>query len=189
MGCNMEEMKWDMLKLNSWLHLNRSGVLLLVNEEKKKFWITAANNMVTSMYVFMSKIDTKVNKDFLTDVNNIEIKILDRDISGLSKSEKLLITTNIAKEMLASGYTEYKKIYTVNYKVKKRIAFYKNKAYWRVHVINGQKTKTLVGVFYEEDECDAFLAKHYPNSQVISLVYSDNQVTKKWIAEGIFGHS
>lgn len=179
----------DITNLKSWVLINRSAILIFINEKKKRYWITASKNIVTSMYTIMRTLNSKVNKNILEDANDIEIKMIVDDNSPLEKRDMLVMVNNYVEYYDSLGYKPYREIKLVKYNIKCNIAMYKNHAVWRVHAVSGRKLKVLLGVFYTKEEMDLFTQTYYPDNKVTKLVYSDNELTNHWRSEGIFGIS
>lgn len=165
--------------------LKKDVIVVYRNDEDKRFHLTESQSMIAhvdNMFSTQLKIDRF--SQLLQDINDdkISIDVLEYDVDKFIRQIKLVEYRN---EFLGSGYTEYSTTNFIDAKVHVDIADLNHgNMYAIVYMTYGTKPRTILGIFDDMEEANAFFDEYYHGGKVDTnkgLVLAKNELSNKML--------
>ena len=166
------------MNIKDLLNYSKPGIWGFVNDKDKRFFISYSNNILSSVSRNISQIQDKSHscRKLIRDLPNLQFVLLAGSTSHDTKDLKIL-AMELIDGFKAKGYTPYKDVTLVSYKL--RTAITKD---YKIHVllVNKRNDKVVVGVFDNIDDSKSFISNNYPNNKISKVIYSTNSLTKEF---------
>jgi hypothetical protein len=160
-----------------------SGIYCLINESKKRVYISYSKDIITSLSRIVRDIRSKnvIYKQLIKDVRGLEFLLLE-DIniydSEIDVCTKLDYFITLYKQL---GYELYNDKYKLQkFKVSLEVDLNDNLVY--VKLVNKRYKKIVVGVFDKMYDAEEF-ATLFETMDIIKPIYSINNLTKSYILD------
>lgn len=165
--------------------LKKDVIVIYRNDEDKRFHLTESKSMIAhvdNMFSSLLKIDRF--SQLLQDIEDdkVSIDVLEYDVDKFIRQIKLVEYRN---EFLGSGYIEYSTTNFIDAKVYVDIADLNNgHMYAIVYMTIGTKPRTILGIFEDMEEANAFYDEYYHGGKVHTdkgVVLAKNAVSNKML--------
>lgn len=166
------------MDIKELLNHSNPGVWGFLNTKDKRFFISYSNNILSSVSRNIAQIQDKSHtcRKLIRDLPNLQLVVLQKVDTRDTKTLKL-IAMELMEGFKAKGYTPYKNVTLVSYKLRTVIT-----TDYKIHIllVNKRNDKIVVGVFDNIDDSESFISINYPNNKITKVIYSDNSLTKEF---------
>lgn len=157
--------------INSIQNLVTPGIYGLEDTQSKAIWIGRSTNILKSIGILVTNV---VENNHVCSGMNVKPVLLEiGDCSALRQSI-------IRQKYLDMGYTILNKRSPIEYRIVTECRYFTGKVLLALVLVTKRRKKTVVGLFESKELLDEFSNKYYCNG-VTSIVYSDNEWSKKYL--------
>lgn len=148
------------------------------NETDKKVYIGYAFDTISALYRNIR--DLKYSN---TDYNKLEFRI----IETLHTRKDIRLRYQYWIDQYSNmGWGMYRSYKAIEFKLSTDIIRdwrypLGTKCLFRVRLISRRQSKRVVGVFKNQSDMDGFISQYYSNGRIVSVVVSDNDLTKEYL--------